>query len=84
MKRFFLWIIGVALGVVCTPDAAKALRPARHIFSHIEWHMGGYLFTAERQPAPVGCVWASPEQLEAAYTLPGAFKAYRKLLAAAF
>ena len=73
-----------ALGVVCTPDAAKALRPARHIFSHIEWHMGGYLFTAERQPAPVGCVWASPEQLEAAYTLPGAFKAYRKLLAAAF
>ena len=73
-----------ALGVVCTPDAAKALRPARHIFSHIEWHMGGYLFTAERQPAPAGCVWASPEQLEAAYTLPGAFKAYRKLLAAAF
>ena len=73
-----------ALGVVCTPDAAKALRPARHIFSHIEWHMGGYLFMAERQPAPVGCVWASPEQLEAAYTLPGAFKAYRKLLAAAF
>ena len=73
-----------ALGVVCTPDAAKALRPARHIFSHIEWHMGGYLFTAERQSAPAGCVWASPEQLEAAYTLPGAFKAYRKLLAAAF
>ena len=73
-----------ALGVVCTPDAAKALRPARHIFSHIEWHMGGYLFTAERQPAPAGCVWASLEQLEAAYTLPGAFKAYRKLLAAAF
>lgn len=73
-----------ALGVVCTPDAAKALRPARHIFSHIEWHMGGYLFTAERQPTPAGCVWASPEQLEAAYTLPGAFKAYRKLLAAAF
>ena len=73
-----------ALGVVCTPDAAKALRPARHIFSHIEWHMDGYLFTAERQPAPAGCVWASPEQLEAAYTLPGAFKAYRKLLAAAF
>lgn len=73
-----------ALGVVCTPDAAKALRPARHIFSHIEWHMGGYLFTAERRPAPAGCVWASPEQLEAAYTLPGAFKAYRKLLAAAF
>ena len=46
--------------------------------------MGGYLFTTEHQPAPAGCVWVRPEQLETAYTLPGAFKAYRKLLAAAF
>ena len=27
-----------------------------------------------------GCVWAGKEQLEAAYTLPGAFKVYKKLL----
>ena len=71
-----------ALGVTCTPDAAKALRPAKHIFSHIEWQMQGYLFAADTQPAPAGCVWASPEQLTAEYTLPGAFKAYKKLLAA--
>ena len=72
-----------ALGVTCTPDAAKALRPAKHIFSHIEWQMQGYLFAADTQPPPAGCVWASPEQLTAEYTLPGAFKAYKKLLAAA-
>ena len=72
-----------ALGVTCTPDAAKALRPAKHIFSHIEWQMQGCLFAADMQPAPAGCVWASPEQLAAEYTLPGAFKAYKKLLAAA-
>ena len=72
-----------ALGVTCTPDAAKALRPAKHIFSHIEWQMQGYLFAADTQPAPAGCVWANPEQLAAEYTLPGAFKAYKKLLAAA-
>ena len=72
-----------ALGVTCTPDAAKALRPAKHIFSHIEWQMQGYLFAADTQPAPAGCAWASPEQLAAEYTLPGAFKAYKKLLAAA-
>lgn len=72
-----------ALGVTCTPDAAKALRPAKHIFSHIEWQMQGYLFAADTQPAPAGGVWASPEQLAAEYTLPGAFKAYKKLLAAA-
>lgn len=72
-----------ALGVTCTPDAAKALRPAKHIFSHIEWQMQGYLFAADTQSAPAGFVWASPEQLAAEYTLPGAFKAYKKLLAAA-
>ena len=72
-----------ALGVTCTPDAAKALRPAKHVFSHIEWQMQGYLLAADTQPAPAGCVWASPEQLTAEYTLPGAFKAYKKLLAAA-
>ena len=27
-----------------------------------------------------GCVWASREALQAEYTLPGAFKAYRKLI----
>ena len=72
-----------ALGVTCTPDAAKALRPAKHIFSHIEWQMQGYLVAAATQPAAAGCAWARPEQLAAEYTLPGAFKAYKKLLAAA-
>ena len=67
-----------ALGVVCTPDAAKALRPARHIFSHIEWHMGGIALRLPAQAAPAGCVWASREALKTTYTLPGAFKAYRK------
>ena len=32
------------------------------------------------QDAPAGCVWASREALQAEYTLPGAFKAYRKLI----
>ena len=31
-------------------------------------------------PAPEGCVWASREDLEGRYALPGAFKAYRKVL----
>ena len=29
---------------------------------------------------PAGCVWASREQLQNEYTLPGAFKAYKKKL----
>lgn len=66
-----------ALGVTCTPDAAKALRPAKHIFSHIEWLLSGVALTVPEQAAPAGCVWASREELRTTYTLPGAFAAYK-------
>ena len=32
------------------------------------------------QPAPAGCVWAAPADLEGRYALPAAFAAYRKFL----
>ena len=56
----------------------EALPAAKHIFSHIEWHMGGIALQVPAQAAPAGCVWASREALKTTYTLPGAFKAYRK------
>ena len=55
-------------------------KKLKHIFSHIEWHMNGILLHVPAQDAPAGCVWASREALQAEYTLPGAFKAYRKLI----
>ena len=58
----------------------QPLPAAKHIFTHIEWHQSGYFLTVPEQPTPAGCVWAGKEQLEAAYTLPGAFKVYKKLL----
>lgn len=70
----------------CCPGAGlhrvhfTPLPAAKHIFTHIEWHQSGYFLTVSEQPAPAGCVWAGKEQLEAAYTLPGAFKVYKKLL----
>ncbi len=51
---------------------------AKHIFTHLEWHMTAYVMTAPCTPPPEGCVWASPAQLEQEYTLPGAFKTLRK------
>ena len=69
-----------ALGLDCTGVHFTPLPAAKHIFTHIEWHQSGYFLTVPEQPAPAGCVWAGKEQLEAAYTLPGAFKAYKKLL----
>ncbi len=64
------------LGLGCA--GAEALPEAKHIFSHIEWRMKGYAVRVGTVYAPAGCVWASREQMQDEYTLPGAFKAYRK------
>ena len=67
-----------ALGLAC--EGIEPLPAAKHIFSHIEWRMSGYSVCVGRAEAPAGCVWASREQLQNEYTLPGAFKAYKKKL----
>ena len=51
---------------------------AKHIFTHLEWHMTAYVMAVPCTPPPEGCVWASPAQLEREYTLPGAFETLRK------
>lgn len=65
-----------ALGL--SAQFVRQLAPAKHIFSHIEWQMNGWHVTAPAAPLPANHVWASPAELEAEYTLPGAFKAYKK------
>ncbi len=69
-----------AAGLDTGSSAPETLPAAKHIFSHIEWHMNGIRQAVPAQPAPPGCVWASREALQNEYTLPGAFKAYRKLM----
>ena len=68
-----------ALGIHGVTEV-KPIPKAKHIFSHIEWRMTGYTVTVKAQPAPDGCIWATREQLQPEYTLPGAFKAYKKRL----
>lgn len=51
------------------------LREAKHIFSHVEWHMIGYraqLPETGREPE----ILAGKSELEEAYPLPNAFRAY--------
>ena len=58
-----------------------ALSPgpkAKHIFSHVEWHMTCWVGkTIEEVP---GFIWASGRELREAYALPSAFKAYFSLI----
>ena len=59
---------GAQLLPVC-PDIARRGTLCRNVQLHVP-----------AQSAPAGYVWANREQLRTAYTLPGAFRAYKPLL----
>lgn len=47
---------------------------AKHIFSHIEWHMTLRVAEAETDALPTGWVWAGASELEQEYAVPSAFE----------
>lgn len=57
----------------------KPLLSAKHIFTHIEWHMQGYYVKAEQAHLP-GFVFATKEELDTIYSIPSAFSAYKKII----
>ncbi len=53
------------------------LPDAKHIFSHVEWHIHGWLCETESAVPVPGCIWAKdPER----YAIPNAFRAYKPYL----
>ena len=60
------------------PLSVTPLGRARHIFTHIEWHMTGYL--VECQKAAPEYLWVTKEAMEAEYSIPTAFMFYKKQL----
>ena len=53
---------------------------AKHIFSHIEWHMTARLVRCATDALPPGWVWAAPRQLAQEYAVPNAFQGLRPLV----
>ena len=51
-----------------------SLRPAKHIFTHVEWHMNG-VYVELDAPAPA-LTFVTP----AAYALPSAFRSFVSVL----
>ena len=49
---------------------------ARHIFTHVEWQMTGYLVHCTERAD--GFQWCSPEEIDSLYSLPTAFRFYRE------
>lgn len=57
----------------------QPLPSARHVFSHVEWHMKGYRIRLSG-PIPEGYISAGKSQLRDVYPLPNAFARYTKLI----
>ena len=55
-----------------------SLRPAKHIFTHVEWHMTGY-YVELASPAN-GLTWVTPSALRGDYALPSAFRAFLQVI----
>ena len=62
----------------------QPLEDARHIFTHKEWHMKGYLIRvdelAPKEPGPDSASWIyiEPQETRDKYPIPSAFAAYAK------
>lgn len=58
----------------------QELPHAKHIFTHIEWHMSARaIFVAERTQMPDG-IWVTYSEIQNQYAIPTAYRAYTKLL----
>ena len=63
-----------------SPIRIRELEPARHIFSHVEWHMTAYLVLMEEAEDPGEYLLVEPSMTEEKYPIPAAFAAYAKYM----
>ncbi len=65
-----------------SPIRIRELPPAKHVFTHKEWHMIGYLVRVdelanlEAGKTAQAFVFVEPEETKSAYPIPSAFAAY--------
>lgn len=57
-------------------DSIVEIAPAKHVFSHVEWHMLAYKVQLNRVPADEQ-QWVTWQQLEDSFPLPTAFSYFR-------
>ena len=61
------------------PIRVKKLRNAKHIFSHIEWHMTAYEVIVDEleKNCKEEMIFAHPEEIQREYSMPSAFSAWK-------
>lgn len=67
---------GKSIGLM--PIRLKKLEPAKHIFSHVEWHMIGYEVIVDEleKNCNESMIFAGKEEIRKKYPIPTAFSAY--------
>lgn len=62
------------------PKKLMSLKPAKHIFTHVEWQMTGYLAECSGVSLQPDEVLADTDAMKQSYSVPSAFAAYKGLL----
>lgn len=77
-----LWEYPNALSPSAPPVSGKAdfALTAKHIFTHIEWHMTAYTVEAETDALPEDWVWADRRDLAEKYSVPSAFQTFSHIV----
>ncbi len=58
-----------------TPKTIKKAEKGKHIFTHVEWHMEGYIVEVESTQS--GFIWVDPEEQQTGFSIPAAFRFLR-------
>lgn len=73
-----LWEFPNELSPSSCPVPGREIRTlsAKHIFTHIEWHMTGRVLLADSDRLPDGWLWANKSSLQNIYAIPNAFDSF--------
>lgn len=73
-KQIAQWLDERALSATAVKAPASGVKPLKHIFTHIEWHMVYWVVHCENEGSDASLVWVTAKQLEQEFALPTAFK----------
>ena len=59
-----------------SPLRIRPAGDAKHIFSHVEWHMKGYVIFVEEPYVGEDYLFAEPRELRDQYAIPAAYAKY--------
>jgi len=62
------------------PEQITPLNKSKHLFTHLEWHMIGYLISINNRPEYPDFIWTTQREIKEKYSIPSALKEYVNFL----